>query len=183
MSGSGFSSEIGLLGSDLLGTGLVHFLLRGEGLSAGLISGSGNLTGLLVHFALLVVEPCLKLVVGLLLGEGALFNAVEEVVVVHHAFVFEDGACSMRHLGTDLQPVQGAIVDHVNGGGVGVGIVGADFLDETTVALGAGIGGDNVVEGLSFLTVALETEACGHVKNVLKGSETQLLILKIGPRR
>jgi hypothetical protein len=31
--------------------------------------------------------------------------------------------------------------------------------------------------------VALEAEACGHVKNVLKGSETRLLILKIGPRR
>ena len=72
---------------------------------------------------------------------------------------------------------------HVDGGRVGVGVVGANLLDEAAVALGASIGGDNVVKGLAFLTVTLEAEACGHVKNVLKGSETRLLILKNGPRR
>ena len=103
--------------------------------------------------------------------------------MVHHTLVLEDGSGGVRHLSTDLQPVEGAVVNHVDGGRVGVGVVGADLLDETTVPLGAGIGGDDVVKGLALLTVTLEAEACGHLKNVLKGSETLLLILKNGPRR
>jgi hypothetical protein len=83
----------------------------------------------------------------------------------------------MAHFSTNLQPVEGAIVHDVNRGGVGVGVVCTDFFDESTIALSAGIGGYNVEEGLAFLTVTLEAEACCHLKNVLEGSETPLLIL------
>ena len=74
-------------------------------------------------------------------------------------------------------------MNDVNRGGVGVGIVGPYFLDKPAVALGAGIGGDDVVKGLALFTVTLEAEACCHLKNVLEGSETLLLILENGARR
>ena len=64
----------------------------------------------------------------------------------------------------------------VYGRWIRVRVVGADLFDETAIALGAGVGGYDVVEGLAFLTVTLESEACCHLKNVLKGSETPLLI-------
>ena len=183
MGGSGFSSQLSLLRGNLLGAGFAHLFLSGERLGAGLLCSGGNLAGLLRNLALLIVEPGFEFLVGLLLGEGALLDAVQEVVMVHHTLVLEDGTGGVRHLSTDLQPVEGAVVHHVDGGRVGVGVVGADLLDETTVPLGAGIGGDDVVKGLALLTVTLEAEACGHLKNVLKGSETLLLILKNGPRR
>ena len=66
--------------------------------------------------------------------------------------------------------MQGAVVHHFDGGRVGVGVVSAEFLDETTIALGAGVSSYEVVEGFAFLTVTLESEAYSHGKNFLKGS-------------
>ena len=47
-------------------------------------------------------------------------------------------------------------------GRVGVGIVGAELFDETAITLGAGVSSYEVVEGFSFLTVTLESEAYSH---------------------
>ena len=69
-----------------------------------------------------------------------------------------------------MQPVQSTVVYHFDDGRVGVGVVSTEFLDETTVALGAGVSSYEVVEGFSFLTVTLESEAYSHGKNILKGS-------------
>ena len=172
-----------MLSGDFLGTGLIDGLLSSQHLIAGFLSGGSHFAGLLVHLAFLLVQPSLKFLVGFLFSEGAFFHSIEKVIVVHDPLELEDGAGRVAHLGTDLQPVEGAVVHHVDGGRVGVGVVRADFLDEAAVALGAGVGSDNVVEGLAFLAVALEAEACGHVKNVLEGSETQLLMLKNGRQR
>ena len=86
----------------------------------------------------------------------------------------------MGHLSSNLDPVQSTVVNDLNGSRVRVGVVGAHLFNETAVTLCACIGGDNVVEGSSFLTVTLEAESCCHVKNVLEGSETPLLILLMG---
>ena len=172
-----FSSQFGLLSSNLLGAGIVDLLFVGEGLNAGFFSSSRKFAGLLGHLALFVAQPLFELGLGLLFGKGAFFDAVQEVVVVDHTLVLEDRTGRVAHLCTDLQPIEGAVVHDVNRCRVRVGIVGTDFLDKPTVALGAGIGCYNVVEGLAFLTVTLEAEACCHLKNVLEGSETPLLIL------
>jgi hypothetical protein len=66
--------------------------------------------------------------------------------------------------------VQSAVVQHFNGRRVGVGIVSSEFLDEAAIALGAGVSSYEVVEGFSFLTVTLESEAYSHGKNILEGS-------------
>ena len=166
-----------MLSGDRLGAGFVDFLFLGQHLGARFVSSSGKLVGLLGHFALLVAQPLLEFLLGLLLGHGTLLDTIQKVVVVHNTLVLEDGPGRIAHFCTDLQPIQGTVVHHIDCSGVGVGIVCADFLDETAVALCAGISGDNVVEGLAFLTVTLESEAGCHVKNVLKGSETLLLIL------
>ncbi len=57
----------------------------------------------------------------------------------------------------------------INRSRVCVGIVSADFFDETSVARSASIGGYDVVECFSFLTVSLKAEACCHERNFLKG--------------
>ena len=75
--------------------------------------------------------------------------------------------------------MQGTVVHDFDGGRVGVGVVDAELLNEAAIALGAGVGSDEVVEGFSFLTVTLESEAYSHGKNVLEGSETQLLEPKL----
>ena len=146
-------------------------------LGAGFVCRSSKLIGCQGHFAFFLTQPLLKLGLGLFLGEGSFFDAVQQVVVVHHTFVLQDGAGSVGHFCTNLQPIEGAIVHDVNRGGVGVGVIGTDFLDKTTVALCAGVGSYKMEEGLPFLTVTLEAEACCHLKNVLEGSETPLLIL------
>ena len=55
-------------------------------------------------------------------------------------------------------------MQNFNGGRVGVGIVGAELFDKTTVALGASISSYEVVEGFALLTVTLESEAYSHGK-------------------
>ena len=171
-----FGSELGLLAGNALGTGRIHLLLVGELLGTRFFRSSGELGGLLGNLAFLVAQPLLEFLLGLFFREGTFLHTIEQVIVVHNPFVFEDGAGRITHFSTNLQPVKGAVMHHIDGGGVGIRIVGAELLDEAAIALGAGVCGDNVVEGLAFLTVTLESEACGHLKNVLKGSETQLLI-------
>ena len=66
--------------------------------------------------------------------------------------------------------MQGAVVNDLYGRWIGVGVVGADLFDETTVTGCASVGGYDVVECFSFLTVSLKAEACCHERNFLKGS-------------
>ena len=163
-----------------MGAGLIDRFLSSQCLCLGGIRICSHLAGALIDLAFLLLDPSFKLLGGLLFGQGPFFDTVQEVVVINHTLVLHDGARGVRHLCTHLKPVQRAVMHDVNGGGVGVGIVSSYFLNEAAVSLCAGIGGDNVVEGLSFLTVTLEAKSCCHVKNVLEGSETPLLILEMG---
>ena len=69
----------------------------------------------------------------------------------------QDGTGSIGGAGPSLQPMQCAVVVDLDRGRVGVGVVNAELFDVTAVSLGAGICSDEVVEGFSFLTVALES--------------------------
>ncbi len=148
-----------------------------KSLGARFVSSGRKLVGCSGGFPFLFTQPLFELGLGLLLSEGSLLDTVQQVVVVDHAFVLHDGTSSMAHLSTDLKPIEGTVMHDVDRGGIGIGVVGADFLDKTTVAFCAGICSYNMEEGLPFLTVTLEAEACCHLKNVLEGSETPLLIL------
>ena len=126
------------------------------------LSGSIQSFALGLDLGLLVVVPRVKTLLRFGLGHCALANTVEEVVVVNGTGVLQNGTSGVRGFSTDLQPVQCTVVHNFDGGRVGVGVVGAELFDETTVALGAGISSYEVVEGFSFLTVTLESEAYSH---------------------
>ena len=132
-----------------------------------------------LNLGLLVVVPRVETLLRFGLGQCTLAHTVEEVVVVDGTGVLQNGTSGVRGFSTDLQPVQCTVVHDFDGGRVGVGVVGAELFDETTVALGAGISSYEVVEGFSFLTVTLESEAYSHGRNFLEGSETLLLKPKL----
>ena len=115
-----------------------------------------------MDLGLLVVVPRIETLLRFSLGQCALADTVEEVVVVDGTGVLQNGTGGVRGFSTDLQPVQCTVVHDFDGGRVGVGVVGAELFDETTVALGAGVSSYEVVEGFSFLTVTLESEAYSH---------------------
>ena len=70
-----------------------------------------------------------------------------------------------------------------DGGRVGVGVVGTELFDETTVALGAGISSYEVVEGFAFLTVTLESEAYSHGIKRFKRVRNPVVRTKIGAQK
>jgi hypothetical protein len=65
-------------------------------------------------------------------------------------------------LSTVLQPAQRSLIVEQDGSGVGVGVVSTDSFDESSVTLGAGIGSYDVEEGITFLSVSLESDFNRH---------------------
>ena len=63
---------------------------------------------------------------------------------VKHSPVGEHSANGVSGLRSFHDPVKRLIAIEVDGGRIGVGIIGAKFLDETTIARGTSIGHNNV---------------------------------------
>ena len=68
--------------------------------------------------------------------------------------------------GTDVEPLEGLVGVEDDGRRVGVRVVGAELLDETSVTRGTGIGHNNVEECEILLTVALESDFNSHCESV-----------------
>ena len=115
-----------------------------------------------LNLGLLFVVPRIETLLRFSFSEGAFANAVEKVIVVNGTGILQDCTSGVRGLSTNLQPVERAVVHDFDGGRIGVGVVSAEFFDETAITLGAGISSYEVVEGFSFLTVTLESEAYSH---------------------
>ena len=77
--------------------------------------------------------------------------------------VRKDCAGSVARLGAAHHPVQSTLKVEVDGGGVGVGVVLAQVLDELTVALGAAVSYYDGEDGATFAAVTLKANACCHV--------------------
>ena len=71
----------------------------------------------------------------------------------------------------------------IDGGRVGVGVVGAELFDESAIAFGAGVSSYEVVEGFAFLTVTLESEAYSHGIKRFKRVRNPVVRTKIGAQR
>jgi hypothetical protein len=88
------------------------------------------------------------------------------VLAKQDTFVGEDAAGRQRRLGTDVEPLEGLVGVEDDGRRVGVRVVGAELLDETSVTRGTGIGHNNVEECEILLTVALESDFNSHCESV-----------------
>ena len=72
-------------------------------------------------------------------------------MLLHHdAFIFQDGTCRVRGLGSFHNPIQRTIKVEIDGGGVGVGVVLAQVLDVFTIALSACVCCDDREDGTTF---------------------------------
>lgn len=87
--------------------------------------------------------------------------------MVNDAFVFQQSADGIGHLRSDLQPVQRTVVLDFDGRGVRVGIVGADFFNESAITWSTSVSCYDVIEWFAFFTVALESQSSCHERNVL----------------
>ena len=111
--------------------------------------------------------PGSELGVGLGLGESTLGDTLGEVLAKEDTLIGEDAAGYERGLGTNVEPSEGFVSIEGDGGRVGVGVVGAQELDEFTVTRGTGIGHYNVEECEILLTVALESDFNSHCESVV----------------
>ncbi len=150
----GGSSLRSLLGQSL-GASLVDLGLLSLGSLLGLDRSILDAAHLSLDFGVTLSLPVVPLLVSSLLGQGTLGDTAVEVVAKENALVGEDATSGEGRFGTHLQPSQGALSVENDRGRVGVGVVGADLLDVTTIARGARIRHYNVEECEILLTVAL----------------------------
>ena len=115
-----------------------------------------------LNLSLLFVVPRIETLLRFGFCKGAFANTVKKVVVVNGTGVLQNRTCGVRGFSTNLQPMECTVMHNFDDGRVGVGIVGAELFDETAITLGAGVSSYEVVEGFSFLTVTLESEAYSH---------------------
>ena len=151
-------------------TSRVYFLFSLEACSLLIVAGACQRIDLRLNLGVLVGHPLFEALLCFFLRERALFHTVQEVVVVHDAFVLHQRANGIGHLRTDLQPVQCPVVLDFDGRRVGVGAVGADLFNESAITWSASVSCYYVVEWFAFFTVALESQSSCHERNVLEGS-------------
>ena len=90
------------------------------------------------------------------------------MVSEENTLVREDSAGNESRFGTDLEPCKCPFVVEKDGCRVRVRVVGADLLDETSVAWCATVSHNNVEECEILLSVALESDFYSHCESVFK---------------
>ena len=95
--------------------------------------------------------------------ESSFGNASEEVLLVHHTLVGEDGAAGVRGLCTLLEPFQGFVEIQVDGSRIRVRIVGTNLFDELAIAWRPAVCDNDMIKGVAFLTVARKSDFYRHL--------------------
>ena len=137
-------------------------------------SDLGLLGGILYEASLLCGDlsvplrlPSVPFGVGLLLCESALGDSAIEVLPKENSLVREDSAGYECRLSADIEPFESLLAIKDDGGRVGVRVVRAELLDETSVARRASVCHNNVEECEILLTVALKSDFNSHCESVL----------------
>ena len=179
-SSSGFRFGFGRFRSRYLGSQC--FSAAGIGLGLGsesgcLLLGFGLLQAvyLTVYFFFFRFEPFGKTCVGYFLREGTFAYTAVEVLFQQRSLVGKDTLCRQGGLCALLQPSYGAVQIQDDGGGVGVGVVRTEFLDETAVAFVRRIGYDDLVKRFALFTMSLKTNLYQVVLCGLRGYPTLLV--------
>lgn len=154
-------------GLDSLRLLFVGFFLRCEACLFGLLLFAGQLLRLGGYLGGLLAHPFFELGIGCGFVESSFGNASEEVLLVHHTLVGEDGAAGVRGLCTLLEPFQGFVEIQVDGSRIRVRIVGTNLFDELAIAWRPAVCDNDMIKGVAFLTVARKSDFTGICLNVL----------------
>ena len=100
-------------------------------------------------------HPLGKTLIGHLLGDGSFGDSILQVFAHHHPFVGENGTAGVGGLGSVLEPLDGFIQLNVNGGRVGVGVVGTQTLNESPVSWSTCIRHHNMIKRTTLFTMTL----------------------------
>ena len=112
---------------------LIYLSLGVEELAAGLIVSLLEILLLGLDLGVSLGFPCVPSLVGYFLGDSALCNTAVEMLPQENTLVGEDAAAGVRRLSACAEPVEGSLGVDLDGCGIGVGIVGSDLLDVTSV--------------------------------------------------
>ena len=153
----------GLLLGDGLRTLLVHLGLGGHAGFLGRTGVGGELVVLRGDAALFVAQPFVESGLGVRFREGSFGNASKQVLLVKHALVGEDGPTGVGGLCAFEQPIQSFFEVQIDRSRIRVGVVGSQLFDEFTITWRPAVGGDDMIEGVAFLTMTCQTNFNSHL--------------------
>ena len=75
----------------------------------------------------------------------------------------EDATSGVRGLGTGVEPIQSAVEVKIYCSRIGVRVVRTNLLNKLAITWRSTVSDDDLIEGISLTTVALETDLCCHL--------------------
>ena len=135
------------------------------GLYAGfflVLSGLGHGSGLVLDLLALLFEPFVKAFINLFFSQCAFFDSFQKVLLQKNPFIGKNGSAGIRWLCTFLQPLQGGVEVQIDGRWIGVRIVLADLLDESSVPWRPAVCSYDGEDGAAFAAMALQSDAYWH---------------------
>ena len=75
----------------------------------------------------------------------------------------EDATSGVRGLGTGVEPIQSAVEVKIYCSRIGVRVVRTNLLNKLAITWRSTVSDDDLIEGISLTTVALETDLSCHL--------------------
>lgn len=90
--------------------------------------------------------------------KSAFLDAALEVFHQHHALAGQDVAYCVGGLCTGVNPIQSTFEIQCDCGGIGVGVVRTNSLNESTISWCSAVGDNNRIERIVLATMALQSD-------------------------